>query len=127
MSPDFTLDDFREQFDQIEKTGAKDATRRMPGMSEMALEAETPEESVKRVRRMLDAMTPEERHDPDRIDDAARLRIATTAGTEPEDVTQLLSQFAQVRDLMRQLAGLSFWQRLKLVLGFGKMPKSGDD
>jgi signal recognition particle subunit SRP54 len=126
MKDDFTLDDFRKQLEQIAEMGDPGLIRRIPGMSEMVLQGETPTAAMRRVARMIDAMTPEERCNPGRIDEAARVRIATASGADQIDVEQCLAQFAQVRDLMRQLARMSFWQRLKLVLGFGKWPKSGD-
>jgi signal recognition particle subunit SRP54 len=126
MKDDFTLDDFRKQFEQMAKLNDRDTIGRVPGMAGMVREGEDPKVAMRRVAKMIDAMTPEERREPDRIDEAARVRIAGASDTEPHEVEQFLAQFAQVRDLMRQLARMSFWQRLKLVLGFGKWPKSGD-
>src|SRR5262245_19065060 len=126
MKDDFTLDDFRKQFEHVVKRGGRDPLNRMPGMSGMVSDDEEPKVALRRIEKMLDAMTREERRDPDRIDEAARVRIAASAGTQPEDVTRFLAQFAQARDLMRQLARMTFWQRLKLVLGFSKLPKPGD-
>ena len=125
MRADFTLDDFRAQLQQIVRTDARGPLDRMPGTSEMVLDAEEPNAAMRRVVRMIDAMTPKERRDPDRIDETARLRIAAASGTEPRDVEQLLLQFAQVRECVQQIARMGFWQRLKLVLGFGRLPKRG--
>ena len=126
MADDFTLDDFRTQLDQLEKMGMEDVVRRMPGMAEVIPEGEDPKAALERVRRMIDAMTAEERHDPDRIDAEAGCRIAATSGTQPEEVARLLVQFERIRDLMRRMAKMSLWQRLKLVMGFGKLPGPDD-
>ena len=64
----FTLDDFRKQFEMIAKMGMKDMIGRMPGMAEMIPEGEDPEEALKRVQGMIDSMTKKERADPDIID-----------------------------------------------------------
>lgn len=116
----FTLDDFRKQFEMIAKMGMKDLIGRMPGMSEMIPEGEDPEEALKRVQGMIDSMTKKERADPDIIDTPRRRRIARGAGVEPHEVNQFLKQFDQVRVLMKQMSQMSLWQRLKMVTGLGK-------
>jgi signal recognition particle subunit SRP54 len=117
----FTIDDFRKQFEQIAKMGMKDMISRMPGMSEMIPEGEDPEVALKRVQGMIDSMTKKERNDPDMIDTPRRRRIAKGAGVEPHEVNQFLKQFDQVRALMKQMSQMSLWQRLKMVTGLGKM------
>ncbi len=89
----FTLDDFRKQFEQIAKMGMKDMIGRMPGMSEMIPEGEDPEVALKRVQGMIDSMTKKEKADPDIIDTPRRRRIAKGAGVEPHEVNQFLKQF----------------------------------
>jgi signal recognition particle subunit SRP54 len=116
----FTLDDFRKQFEQIAKMGMKDLIGRMPGMAEMIPEGEDPEVALKRVQGMIDSMTKKERRDPDQIDQSRRRRIAAGAGVEPHEVKQFLQQFDQVRALMKQMASMSIWQRMKMVTGLGK-------
>jgi signal recognition particle subunit SRP54 len=118
---DLTLQDFRNQFAQLHKMGMKDLIARMPGMSEMIPEGEDPEVALKRVQGMIDSMTAEERKDPDLIDQSRRRRIASGAGVEPHEIKQFLAQFSQVRTLMRQMAKMSIWERMKMVTGLGKM------
>ena len=100
--------------------GMKDLVSRMPGMSDMIPEGEDPEEALKRVQGMIDSMTKKERADPDLIDINRRRRIAAGSGTEPHEVKKFLDQFDQVRALMKQMATMSIWQRLKMVTGMGK-------
>src|SRR5512145_1055423 len=69
---------------------------------------------------MVDAMTKQERRDPDIIDLSRRRRIATGSGTEPHEIKQFLAQFDQMRTIMRQMASMSIWQRLKMLTGMGK-------
>ncbi len=118
---DLTLQDFRNQFAQLHKMGMKDLISRMPGMSEMIPEGEDPEVALKRVQGMIDSMTAEERRNPDLIDQSRRRRIAAGAGVEPHEIKQFLAQFDQVRTLMRQMAKMSIWERMKMVTGLGKM------
>jgi signal recognition particle subunit SRP54 len=118
---DLTLQDFRNQFAQLHKMGMKDLVSRMPGMSEMIPEGEDPEVALKRVQGMIDSMTAEERRNPDAIDQSRRRRIAVGSGCEPHEVKQFLTQFDTVRTLMRQMAKMSLWERMKMVTGLGKM------
>ena len=92
----------------------------MPGMGDMIPEGEDPEQGLKRIQGMIDAMTKKERADPDLIDLPRRRRIAAGSGVEPHEVKQFLIQFDQVRDLMRQMAQMSIWERIKMVTGLGK-------
>lgn len=117
----FTLDDFRKQFETMAKMGGmRDLMSQMPGMGDMIPEGEDPEEAVKRIQGMIDSMTKKERNDPDIIDLSRRRRIAEGSGTEPHEVKQFLQQFDQVRTIMRQMAQMSMWQRLKMITGMGK-------
>jgi signal recognition particle subunit SRP54 len=119
---DFNLDDFRKQFEQLKKMGPmKDVLSSMPGMGEIIPEGEDPEDAMKRIQGMIDAMTKEERRNPDLIDMSRRRRIAAGSGTEPHEVKQFLTQFEQIRTIMRQMAKMSIWERIKMVTGMGKM------
>jgi signal recognition particle subunit SRP54 len=120
---DFTLDDFRKQFEQMKKMGSmKDMLAQMPGgMADLIPDGEDPEQSMRRIQGMIDSMTKEERRNPDIIDIGRRRRIAAGSGTEPHEIKHLINQFDQMRTLMRQLAKKSIWERLRMVTSLGKM------
>jgi signal recognition particle subunit SRP54 len=119
---DFTLDDFRKQFEQLKKMGPmKELLGSMPGMSEMIPDGEEPEVAFKRIQGIIDSMTKAERRNPDIIDINRRRRIAAGSGTEPHEIKQFLSQFEVVRKLMRDMARMSIWERIKMVTGMSKM------
>jgi signal recognition particle GTPase len=122
MTQDFNLHDFRRQLDQVQKMGMKDLYGSLPGTSEMVPHDEEPEVALHRIRQIIDAMTDEERSNPDIIDSSRRSRIAASSCTQPNDVEQFLAQFDQVRALMRQMASMSLWQRVKMMGGFEKLP-----
>lgn len=118
---DFTLDDFKAQFAQLKKMGnLKDVMKMMPGMGDMIPEDEDPEAGIKRIQGIIDSMTKAERKNPDIIDLSRRRRIAIGAGVEAHEIKQFLAQFEQVRTLMRQMAKMSIWDRLKMITGMGK-------
>jgi signal recognition particle subunit SRP54 len=118
---DFTLDDFRKQFEQMHKMGMKDILGSIPGMSDMIPEGEDPEQALRHIQGMVDSMTKEERRNPDVIDISRRQRIAKGSGTEPHEVKKFLGEFDKIRGLMRQMAKMSIWDRVKMVTGLGKM------
>jgi signal recognition particle subunit SRP54 len=118
---DFTLDDFRKQFQQMAKMGGmKEIMGNMPGMGDMIPEGEDPDVAVNRIQGIIDSMTKQERKNPDIIDLSRRRRIAAGSGTEPHDIKQFLHQFDQVRGIMRQMANMSMFERLKMMMGMGK-------
>jgi len=117
----FTLDDFRKQFEMMAQMGGmKDLMSQMPGMGDLIPEGEDPEVAVKRLQGIIDSMTKEERRNPDIIDIGRRRRIAEGSGTEAHEIKQFLQQFDQVRTMMRQMASMSIFQRLKMLTGMGK-------
>src|SRR4029077_7548609 len=80
----FTLDDFRKQFEMMAKMGGmRDLLAQMPGMGEMIPEGEDPEEAFKRLQGMIDSMTKEERRNPKIKEISRSRRIAAGSGTKP--------------------------------------------
>ena len=86
----------------------------------MVPEGEDPEVAMKRIQGMIDSMTKEEKRNPDVIDMSRRRRIAAGSGVEPHEVKQFLGQFDQMRTIMRQIANMSMFDRLKTLMGMGK-------
>jgi signal recognition particle subunit SRP54 len=114
---DFTLEDFRKQLDQVKKMGSmKEMLAAFPGgLGEMIPEGEDPEDSFRRIQGMIDAMTKEERRNPDIIDLPRRRRIAGGSGIEPHDIKQFLQHFETVRVMMRKVMNMSWWERIRTM------------
>jgi signal recognition particle subunit SRP54 len=122
MAREITLDDFLRQLDQIQKMGPEATIARVPGLSKVAPEEFDWNASVSSYRRMIDAMTDDERGNPDLITPSRVPEIARRSETRPKDVEEFLAQFHRVRAMMRQMSEMSLWQRIKLVLGFRRPP-----
>jgi signal recognition particle subunit SRP54 len=118
---DFTLEDFRGYFVNLKKMGIKEMIGSLPGMSEMMTEDQNPEEALSRMQGMIDSMTKKERRDPDIIDQSRRKRIAAGSGVQPQEVTQFLKQFSQMREIMRKMLNMSMWQRIRMMTSLSKM------
>jgi signal recognition particle subunit SRP54 len=118
---DFNLDDFRGLFLQMSKLGGmREMLAQMPGGGDLIPEGEDPEAAMRRIQGMIDSMTKDERRNPDLIDMSRRRRIATGSGAEPHEIKQFLGHFDQTRTLMRQMANMSLWQKVKMMSSLGK-------
>jgi len=115
MENRFTLEDFRDQLEQIKKMGPIGQLLQMvPGAGQMAGAAQAAVDSgeMKRIEAIIDSMTPEERRSPGIIKASRRRRIALGSGTSTAEVNRLLKQFAEMQKMMKMFSG-------------GKMPRIG--
>lgn len=110
---EFTLEDFRDQLRMAKKLGSLGKLLDfLPGdwLKMVGLDRITPEqmllvdEQLKRTEAIINSMTPQERANDKLIDGSRRKRIARGSGTTLEEVNQLLSQYRDMRLMMRQLA-----------------------
>ena len=62
------------------------------------------EKELKRTEAMIDSMTWEERNDHRLLNANRRRRIARGSGTNVADVNQLIKQYVEMRQMMRQLS-----------------------
>jgi signal recognition particle subunit SRP54 len=116
---EFTFDDFRKLIDQTGRLGPMNKLMGMlPGMgqmSEMVGDADA-ESEMRRIRGIIDSMTPEERRNPTRvIDQSRRRRIADGAGVAPHEVNALVKQFDGMKDIMQRVMGLGMRGRMKAM------------
>ena len=104
LRAEFTFDDFLKQLGQMKKMGSlKDILAMVPGLGSQLGSLDIDDDEITRVEAIIQSMTPTERRKPDVIDGSRRARIAEGSGTMPEDVSGLLKQFRQMRDMMRMI------------------------
>jgi signal recognition particle subunit SRP54 len=104
----FTLEDFLGQMQQIKKMGPIGGLLELiPGMGGAAKEAQAAVErgDMKRVEAIIQSMTVAERREPDLLNGPRKRRVAKGSGTSLQDVNRLLKQFAQMKQMMKQLSG----------------------
>jgi signal recognition particle subunit SRP54 len=102
---DFTLEDFQDQLEQMQKIGPLDEILRMiPGMGRIkgAGDMKVDDHRLRQVDAIISSMTPEERRNPGIIDGSRRRRIARGSGVKVQDVNVLLRQFNQVKGFLKQ-------------------------
>ena len=93
----------------------------IPGLGSEMKDMEVDEDEIKRMRAIIQSMTPKERSNPAIIDASRRRRIARGSGTDPVDVSGLVKSFLQARDMMKIMAGMSFTDRLRMGTQFAQM------
>ncbi len=103
----FTLEDFRDQLQQIKKMGSLDQIFGMlPGMGKLKqLRSLQPDErELVRTVAIINSMTPEERRKHTIINASRRRRIAQGSGTSVQEVNKLLKNYAQMRKMLQKLS-----------------------
>jgi signal recognition particle subunit SRP54 len=116
---EFTLDDFKKMLLQTRRLGPLGKVLGMipgmGGMQEMLAGADL-EKDMNRLFGIIDSMTPGERRNPSRtIDQQRRRRIATGAGVQPNEVSDLVKQFDGMAAMMKGMAGLGMRDRMREV------------
>ncbi len=103
----FTLTDYLAQFETLKKMGGAGALMNMlPGAGKLRMnEADIDERKLERTKAIILSMTPKERDNPQIINSPRKRRIAEGSGTSVQEVNQLLKQFDQAKQLMKQLKG----------------------
>jgi len=106
---EFTLEDFLEQLQQVQKMGPiGQIVGMIPGMGGMAKEAQAAVDrgELRRTEAIIRSMTPRERRDPAVLNASRRRRIAAGSGTSLPDVNRLVKQFGEMQRVMKQLSGM---------------------
>lgn len=100
----FTLDDYLMQIENIKKMGnIKDILGMIPGIGGKIKNLDIDENQLKVNKAIIQSMTPQERRNPDIIKASRRQRIAKGSGTSIQQVNQLLKQFEQSKEMMKQM------------------------
>jgi signal recognition particle subunit SRP54 len=98
-----TLEDFMDQMRQVRKMGPiSQLLGMLPGVGGALKGVDIDEGRLDRIEAIISSMTPEERRKPDIINGSRRRRIAAGSGTSVQEVNQILSQFKQMKKLMKQ-------------------------
>jgi len=103
---DFTLDDFLEQMQAVQKMGSLSKVMSMlPGLGDMREAIDNLDDAdINRIAAIIESMTPAERKDPSVLNASRRARIAAGSGRTVTDVNQLVDRFTQARKMMKQMA-----------------------
>ena len=105
LSNKLTLEDFLDQMQSMKKMGGlKSMISMLPGMSGKDIDVD--ENAMKKPEAIIRSMTPAERRDPSLLNASRRKRIAAGSGTTVQDVNQLIRQFEQAQQMMKQMMNM---------------------
>ncbi|MBK7692181.1 MAG: signal recognition particle protein [Bacteroidetes bacterium] len=100
----FDFEDFKNQLAQIKKMGnIKDLLAMIPGVGKAIKDVDISDDSFKGIEAMIGSMTPEERKNPEIIDQRRRLRIAKGSGKDIAEVNAFMKQFDQMKEMMKMM------------------------
>jgi signal recognition particle subunit SRP54 len=101
----FDFEDYLNQMRQMRKMGPiQDILKMIPGMSALK-DLQIDEKHLAHIEAMICSMTNEERREPGMINGSRRRRIASGSGMNIQDVNRLLTQFEQMKKMMRSFTG----------------------
>ena len=105
LNSKLTLEDFLEQMQSMKKMGGlKSMINMLPGMSGKDIDVD--DNALKKPEAIIRSMTPKERRDPSILNASRRKRIAAGSGTTVQDVNQLIRQFEQSQQMMKQMMNM---------------------
>lgn len=111
----FTLSDYLEQFETVQKMGGVGSLMSMlpqnmmpKGKNVKIDENAVNEEKIKRTKAIILSMTKKERENPQILNYSRKMRIVKGSGTTIQEVNQLLKQFEQSKQMMKQMKNGKF-------------------
>ena len=110
----FTFEDYLVQMENMKKMGdLKGLLGMIPGLGSKLKNIDIDEKQLARNKAIIQSMTPKERQNLEIIKASNRQRIAKGSGTTIQDVNQLLKQFEQSKELMKQMKNGKGMSRFK--------------
>ena len=106
QSGKFDLEDFLSQMKQIKKLGPlENLLKLIPGARKMGLNnVKIDPKQMSHIEAIIQSMTPKERRNPDIIKASRKTRIAKGCGLSVQEVNKLLTQFDQMKKMMKQMS-----------------------
>jgi signal recognition particle subunit SRP54 len=117
---DFDLADFKEQLEQMNKMGGMASLmEKLPGMGQIPdhVKNRASDREMGKLVAIINSMTPNERRFPAIIKGSRKRRIAAGAGTQVQDVNQLLKQFMQMQKMMKKMQGGGMAKMMRSMQG----------
>lgn len=122
---EFTLDDFREQLQQIKKMGSiKDLMGYIPGVNKAAIkDANIDDKSFDRIEAIITSMTIDERRYPQVLNASRRERVAKGSGTSVVEINRLIKQFTEMQKMMKKLSKGKVSKQMRDMMANIPMPQ----
>jgi len=121
----FDLNDFKEQIGQMRKMGGLSGLLdKLPAQLAAAAGQVSDKDADRQVRRiegMINSMTPAERARPELLKASRKRRIAAGSGVPVQEINRLLSQFEQMRSMMKQMKKGGLAKMMRAMGGLGSL------
>lgn len=124
----FNFNDFINQLESVKKLGnMKNLISMIPGMNGIAnqikdMDLENSKEII-HIKAMINSMTPDEREDPNLLNNARKRRIASGAGLSQVEVNKFLKQFLNASKIAKRFSGKGGMQNLSAMLHKQNFPR----
>ncbi|MBR3264989.1 MAG: signal recognition particle protein [Erysipelotrichaceae bacterium] len=109
MEGKFTMDDLLNSIEQSRKLGSLSSIMKMmPGMADYAnaINDTQADDELKRIKAIIQSMTPEEREDPSIMRSSHKRRIAKGSGTSVDQVNKLCNQYDKMKKLFKNMSAM---------------------
>ena len=102
---DFTLQDMLTQMRRMKRMGSfMDVLQMIPGAGKLIPQgAQIDEKQIGRVEAIISSMTEKERKNPRLLNASRRKRIAAGSGSSVQEINQLMRNYEQMKDMMKQM------------------------
>ncbi len=98
----YTMDDFLKTIEELEDTDKiKEILRTFPGLGHQIENIPLDPKAIKRMKAVIQSMTPQERNDPSILNISRKQRIAQGSGTSLETVNATIKFYNQYREMMK--------------------------
>lgn len=111
----FDFNDFLNQLAQIKKMGnIKDLLGMIPGMGKALKDLDISNDSFKKIEALIQSMTQEERTNPEVMNGSRKKRIASGSGNTIQEVNQFLTQFEEMRKMMKTMSKMGAGRKMPM-------------
>ena len=106
VSGEFTIEEFYEQIESVQKMGPLSQVMEMMGLGKLGAktDVEFQAEKMKKWGHIIKSMNKEERANPDIINTSRVRRIAKGSGVSESEVRELLSNYSKIKKMMKQIS-----------------------
>jgi signal recognition particle subunit SRP54 len=117
---EFDLEDFLSQLQMIKKLGPLEGILKMiPGIGSKIKDLNLDPKQLVRTEAIIQSMTPKERALPSLINGSRKQRIAKGSGVQDSDVAALLTQYNQMKGMLKQFSSMGL---MSGMMGGGAAP-----
>jgi signal recognition particle subunit SRP54 len=125
----FDLEDFKMQIGQMKSMGGLSSLiDKLPAQLQQAAKGgdmSAADKSIRRMEGLINAMTPQERRNPELLKASRKRRIAAGAGVQVQELNRMLNQFEQMQTMMKKMQSGGMAKIMRAMGGMGGMKGLG--